>query len=116
MDLKIMDDEKHRRYTGVSNRIIHENLEQLKRSGKPFRIRIPVIPGVNDTKENFRAAAKVLQGAEHLEKVELLPYHRTAGAKYRMTGMIYHPSFDTEQEPNMDPGIFHEMGVPCEIL
>ena len=116
MDLKIMDEELHKRYTGVSNRLILENLEQVKRSRKPFRIRIPVIPGVNDTRENYLAAAEVLKGAENLEKVELLPYHRTAGAKYPMVGRDYSPSFDPEQAPVLCKDIFLERGIPCESL
>ena len=78
MDLKLMDPEQHRHYTGVSNEPILENLERLKKSGRPFRIRIPVIPGVNDSEENFGAAARRLLDADDLEQVELLPYHVTA--------------------------------------
>ena len=74
MDLKLMDPEQHRHYTGVSNEPILENLERLKKSGRPFRIRIPVIPGVNDSEENFGAAARRLLDADDLEQVELLPY------------------------------------------
>ena len=68
MDLKLMDLERHRHYTGVSNGPILENLERLKKSGKPFRIRIPVIPGVNDSDGNFDATARRLLDAEKLEQ------------------------------------------------
>lgn len=116
MDIKMVNEEKHKYYTGVSNRIILQNLEQVKKSGKPFWIRIPVIPGINDSEENFRETAMLLKGSKNLEKLELLPYHKTAGAKYGMVGTEYKPEFDTEREPNMNQKLFAELGIRCECL
>ena len=116
MDLKLMDPERHRHYTGVSNEPILENLERLKASGVPFRIRIPVIPGVNDSEENFAATAGRLAGAKTLETVELLPYHVTAGAKYEMVGLRYSPEFDGTRAPNLDTELFRARGIPCTHL
>lgn len=116
MDIKLVNDEKHKYYTGVSNRMILENLEQVKRSGKPFWVRIPVIPGINDSQENFRETALLLRDAPNLEKVELLPYHKTAGAKYEMVGAEYKPEFDTDQEPQLNREVFTELGIRCECL
>lgn len=116
MDLKVIDGEKHQYFTGADNRIILENLEFLKRSGKPFRIRIPLIPGVNDDEENYRRTAGVLKGAKNLDFVELLPYHRTAGAKYPMVGKEYRPEFDEEKEPCMRPEIFEQAGILCRKI
>lgn len=116
MDLKLMDPERHRHYTGVPNEPILENLEQLKKSGKPFRIRIPVIPGVNDSDENFEQTALRLTDTPALEQVELLPYHVTAGAKYAMVGRQYRPEFDTAAAPNLNTGIFLAHGIACTHL
>ena len=116
MDIKHSDNTLHQRYTGVSNRKILRNLDFLKRSGKPFRIRIPVIPGVNDTEENFRETAKLLANAENLDFVELLPYHQTAGAKYEMVGLDYKPSFQTDLLPNLDTAAFAESHIPCKVI
>ncbi|MDO4320949.1 MAG: glycyl-radical enzyme activating protein [Lachnospiraceae bacterium] len=116
MDLKMVDEKKHRYYTGVSNQVILENLKYLKNSGKPFRIRIPVIPGVNDSPENFRETARLLTDAKMLDFVELLPYHTTAGAKYKMVGMEYRPEFDEGQQPRMDTAVFAEYDVPCRKM
>ena len=116
MDLKLMDPERHRHYTGVPNEPILENLERLKKSGKPFRIRIPVIPGVNDSDENFEQTALRLTDAPALEQVELLPYHVTAGAKYAMVGRQYRPEFDTAAAPNLNTGIFLAHGIACTHL
>lgn len=116
MDLKLMDTRLHRQYTGVGNEQILENLEQLKRAGKPFRIRIPLIPGVNDSQENLEETARRLRGVPTLECVELLPYHKTAGAKYSMVGMEYAPSFQTDRPPNTMPEVFRRQGISCSVL
>lgn len=116
MDIKLVDEERHKYYTGVSNKRILRNLEQVKKCGKPFRIRIPVIPGVNDSVENFEATAELLKDAENLETVELLPYHFTAGAKYTMIGKEYAPDFDANQKPNFDFEPFIRAGIPCRKI
>lgn len=116
LDLKQMDDALHRRYTGVSNAAIIENAKQLCRGETPFIIRIPVIPGVNDTEAHYRAVAELVQGAPALLQVELLPYHVTAGAKYAMLGQDYLPNFDTERPIRTNLAIFTDHGVRSCIL
>jgi pyruvate formate lyase activating enzyme len=116
LDLKSADPDIHERYTGVSNRIILENLERLKSSGKVHIIRIPVIPGVNDSPEQYRAAAELLKDDGGIIKVELLAYHKTAGAKYGMLGMKYQPGFDVNKKPYIDTNIFLSRGIPCAVL
>ena len=116
MDLKLIDPVKHKYYTGVDNAPILKNLEQLKNSGKTFRIRIPVIPGANDYDENFEATAKLLVNCPTLDMVELLPYHKTAGAKYTMVNMEYSPSFDISAKPNINTELFKSYGINCSRL
>lgn len=116
MDLKLMEPKLHRKYTGVDNQVILQNAKQLCKGEKPFVIRIPVIPGVNDNEANFRATAQWLQGARMLQKVELLPYHKTAGAKYAMIGKSYEPLFDPEKRVWISGDIFQEYGIRSEIL
>ena len=114
-DVKLVDPARHRRYTGVDNARILENLETLKASGKPFVARIPLIPGVNDTVENMEATARLLQGAEGLQRVELLRYHKTAGAKYPMVGLPYNPPFDEQKEPEIHD-MFTGKGIQLLVL
>ena len=116
MDLKIFDDALHRKYTGVSNEKILANARQLVEGDTPFVIRIPVIPGINDTEENYRSTASFLKGAKKLQKVELLPYHKTAGAKYGMLGMEYKPDFDTNSAVRTSVKLFEEYEIRCEVL
>lgn len=116
MDLKLIDEKEHIRWTGKSNQMILENFHQVENSGKPFVIRIPLIPGVNDTPENLTATARLLRGSVNLKRVELLPYHKTAGAKYHMVGRHYDPGFDPERPVNKDTTPFDALGIPCVVL
>lgn len=85
MDMKIADSELHKKYTGVSNSRILENFETLRKSGKPYLIRTPLIPNITDTKENLEGIKKIIGNADW----EKLPYNKMAGAKYKMLGMSY---------------------------
>lgn len=116
MDLKMMDPNLHRKYVGVDNLQILENAQLVCRGDKKFIIRIPCIPGINDTEDNYRETARFLQGAKQLEKVELLPYQKTAGAKYRMVGEKYLPKFDEQREVFLDTSVFQTYGIRSEIL
>ena len=116
IDIKLMDRENHLNFTGGDNTGILENVEILKRSLRPHIVRIPVIPAVNDNEENFRAVADFLSDDKALLRVELLPYHRTAGAKYNMLNMEYRPEFDVEQAPNLNTGIFLSRNIPCFVV
>lgn len=86
-DLKLMNDEMHRRYTGVSNRRILKNLEALSASGTPYRVRFPLIPGITDTDENIRSMAEFLRALGSVNRIDILPMHRIADEKYRKLGM-----------------------------
>ncbi len=114
-DIKLADPGLHRRWTGVDNALILRNLAALKACGTPFVARVPLIPGVNDSVENMRATASLLEDAPSLQRVELLRYHKTAGAKYPMLGLDYRPGFDTEALPQVHD-CFTEKGMKLLIL
>ena len=115
-DLKIMDPAEHKHWTGADNTLILNNVRWLCQSGIPFRIRIPLIPGVNDTLGNMQATADFISGASCLERVELLRYNRAAGAKYAGVGLTYKPDFCIDQDVNVYTKPFEEAGIPCGIL
>jgi len=114
-DIKLVDGPRHFQYTGVDNTLILRNLMTLCASGKPFVARIPLIPGVNDSQENMEATARLLEGANGLVRVELLRYHKTAGAKYHMVGIAYNPPFDENREPEIHD-VFTDKGIKLIIL
>ena len=87
-DLKLIDDDKHIKYTGVSNKLILENLKIISQLGNRIYIRIPLIPGVNDDEVNIRSTVKVIQETEGIEQVNLLPYHNIAMDKYKRLGKL----------------------------
>lgn len=115
-DIKHTDPLVHKQYTGVDNHLIRQNLNTLIASCIPFIVRIPVIPGVNDTEENLRETARWVKDAPHLLGVELLPYNKSAGAKYRSVGMTYSPMFDETQDPHMLTEPFTSYHIPVKIL
>ncbi len=86
-DLKIMDAKQHRRYTGVSNRIILDNLKRIADSRTPIRIRVPLIPGITDGDDNIKKILRFAGTLKTVQGVDLLPFHRIGGEKYRRLGM-----------------------------
>ena len=86
-DVKHLDSQIHRRYTGLGNELILSNLRKLAGLGAPIRVRVPLIPGVNLTEENLRQTAafvEALGGA--VRSVDLLPFHKLGTAKYQALG------------------------------
>jgi pyruvate formate lyase activating enzyme len=116
MDIKLVDDEMHKKYTGVSNRIILENLDSLKASGVPFVIRVPLIPGITDTEENLLNTIRLATPSSNLIRFELLPFNKMAGAKYPMLSMTYDVTFDQNKTPDCHEEIFKKHSVPYSIL
>lgn len=95
-DLKLAEDALHRKYTGVSNRLILRNLEALIKSGKAVMLRFPVVPGITDTEENVFETKAIINslirlrklhnsqmGEQNILQINLLPYHSMAREKYR---------------------------------
>ncbi len=80
-DLKLLDDRRHREYTGASNVLILRNLERLIETPAEIRVRFPLIPGVNDDDGNVRAVGALLASLG-LTRIDVLPYHRAGLAKY----------------------------------
>ena len=88
-DLKEMDPERHRKFTGVANELVLKNYRRLAETGKQIIARIPVIPGFNDRDENFNRVIHFLHEHTPGIQVSLLPYHRLGKTKYVRLGMKY---------------------------
>jgi pyruvate formate lyase activating enzyme len=87
-DLKIMDNERHKKYTGASNELILENLKKLSSIHNNIFVRFPVIPGINDDYRNIKETGKFLSSLK-IAQVNLLPYHYIGVDKYRRSGRTY---------------------------
>ena len=98
-DVKMLDPEKHKFYTGVDNKLIFDNLGALLDGGARVTVRVPVIAGVNDSEEEMRSIKAFLDlhgGAE----AELLPYHSMGEHKYEALGRAK-PSFTSPSEERL---------------
>jgi pyruvate formate lyase activating enzyme len=118
-DLKQMNDNIHRKFTGVSNKPIIRNLQLLSETGAEINIRIPLIKNINSDPGSITAFAQFilkLQGKKPV--VNLLPYHRIASGKYLKLGKIFdegemtEPSIDEQQKAVQ---IFRDLGLDVEI-
>ena len=89
MDIKHMNSEKHKAFTGQYNDKILENAQRIARSPVKLIIRTPVIPTFNDTEEEIRAIAKFAASLPGVEEMHLLPYHRIGTDKYKGLGREY---------------------------
>jgi pyruvate formate lyase activating enzyme len=110
-DLKLVDRIAHQHYTGQSNDLILNNLKILSASGKPFVIRVPLVPGVTDTDENLASIAQTVRGLPGLIRVDLLPYNKAAGSKYQYAGMEFKPDYDETRPLNINMILFEQSGV-----
>lgn len=84
-DVKLVDEEKHIKYTGVSNKQILANLQILKEMKKSCTIRTPLIKGITDTEDNISAIKLLIGDLPH----ELLPENEMASVKYDMLSRTY---------------------------
>jgi len=118
-DLKMMDSERHRKWVGVPNEKILENLKAVAATGAKIIIRIPLIGGVNDDAENMESTARFVAALSGEKKeVNLLPYHKIAQTKYQKLGRP--DEFQLLEEPTKEAqlqaiAIFQEYGIKASI-
>jgi pyruvate formate lyase activating enzyme len=91
VDIKHCDSFTHQELTGVGNELIWENLHRLDGLSQPLpvSIRIPLIPGLNDSDANLRETMKRVSFLQKVQRIELLPYHRLGLATYGFLGRDY---------------------------
>ena len=118
MDIKHIDSQKHKEYTGVSNERILENARKIAESGVELIIRTPVIPGFNDTAEEIRAISHFARTLPGVKEHHLLPYHRLGQDKYAGLGRKY--SLSDIEPPSREKmeyllSIAETSGLKCKI-
>ena len=80
-DVKLTSSTAHRNFAGVPNELIIHNLKTLADAGHEIQVRVPCIPGINDSQEQIRETAELVFSTG-LRRISLLPYNSAAGAKY----------------------------------
>ena len=88
-DVKFIDDDLHKKFTGVSNKLIIKNLKILSKSKKEVFIRIPIISKITDTKENIIQIMNFLKEIDTPKNISLLAYHKIAESKYERFNLNY---------------------------
>ncbi len=88
-DIKLTDTNLHKKYTGVHNELIIENLKKLDAIGKKIILRCPIIPTINDTEEHFTKIAEIANSLKNVTEINILPYHSFGKTKYKNLGKEY---------------------------
>ncbi|MEE8378291.1 MAG: glycyl-radical enzyme activating protein [Candidatus Aminicenantaceae bacterium] len=102
-DLKMIDDEKHKKYTGKSNSLILDNLRRLTANGHRVAVRIPLIAGINDDDNNIEKTVEFLKTLNHIEQINLLPYHSGGSLKQKRLGKKQlHAGFQSPSSERME--------------
>jgi len=114
-DLKIIDSSLHKKYTGLTNELILDNFKALAHSGKDFVVRTPLIPTVTDTEENISDICKLLK-ENGVNYIELMPYNKMAGGKYKLAGREWAPMFDENIPVNTQKDIFNSYNIKIKVL
>ena len=114
-DLKVLNPERSQKYTGADIGIILKNFDILVKSGVAFTVRLPLIPGITDTKENTKDIISLLN-KYGINYAEALPYNKNAGAKYRLAGRVYTPQFDAEKEVYIPAEEYLNSGIMLKVL
>ena len=119
VDIKHMDPRRHLAGTGVDNALILENIRWLAKSGWDGRLllRMPLIPGFNDSLENARQTAAFMKTCG-IGEINLLPFHRLGASKYRQLGVEYL----FEDQPAAKPealrpfaAVYESQGIRCYL-
>ncbi|MCB6201989.1 glycyl-radical enzyme activating protein [Extibacter muris] len=116
-DVKHMDEDIHKKYTGVSNRRILGNIRKAGRMGRNIIIRIPLIPGVNDTAANIGQVC-ALADEVGAEEIHLLPFHQAGEEKWSALGRCYtfeHRRLLEREEIEAARALIESKGIPVDV-
>lgn len=117
-DIKHMDSQKHREFTGHGNERILQNIHRVAMAEVPLYIRIPVIPNYTDSDENIRAICEMAQGLASVKSVDVIPIHHVGSSRYESLGIPYPieglPLITDERAAEIK-GIIESYGFRCRM-
>lgn len=116
-DIKLLNDEKHQFFTGLSNKLILENLKKLSHIHNNVNIRMPIIEGVNADEQHIAEAIFFIKSI-NIKKINLLPYHDIAKHKYKKLDIIYHDekmSKPSDEKMQIFKEMFEKEGYEVKI-
>jgi pyruvate formate lyase activating enzyme len=116
-DLKTVNPQLHRAWTGRNNQRILENLRALTGDGVPVKLRMPLVPGFNDSPEEMAAAARFIMELAHPPPLEILPYHKLGEGKHEALGVKggFHAETPPREQVEALAEVAREYGVQCEV-
>lgn len=117
-DLKLMDDCAHQENTGVSNRLILDNLRGLDDIRAHIILRVPLIPGITDTRENLAAIREFIKPLKNIREINLLPYNKLGEDKARKYSLDYKlGKLEKQSEEALQSmaAIFSDCGWPVRV-
>jgi len=118
-DVKHSDNTVHQKWTGRSNKQIVRNLRLVGMKGTPLLVRVPLIPGVNNSVEELKSIASLAASCLKEPKINLLPYHRYGSGKYKMLDRKYRlEALVRQPDPEIQRAkeIVESTGINCEIV
>ncbi len=117
-DLKLIDEDLHKKYTGVSNKLILENLRKLDKNNSKIIIRVPIVPNITDTEENLNQISDIIKDLKNVQRVDLLPYNKMGEEKYKRLKRDYRTKDITppsEERMNEIKNFFEEKSFKVKI-
>lgn len=118
IDIKSMNNEVHKKFTGVGNDIILENIKLSDELAKEIIIRVPIIEGFNADLESIREIVQFSKSLTKLKRIDLLPYHNYGETKYEASGKEYllrGLKAPSEDKMNTLKSLVNSMGISCTI-
>ncbi len=94
-DVKETDPHRHKKNTGIDNVLIQENLKKLHDAGATIWIRIPLIPGCNDSEDNLQGMVKLFKKLPNIQAATIMPYHKLGQSKIDRFGLETRPVLET---------------------
>jgi len=118
-DIKHMNRDKHIEYTGISNELILDNVRFVAGENIPLFLRVPVIPGYNDSEDNLLDLCNFAKTLSYLEEIDLLPLHHLGKARYAALGREYPMEgipLIREEKLELMKRLVESTGLKCNII